>query len=47
MLLEGGSYAAAAQLRMDPEGFDVALPQRFAVVHDRGLPASAPITCTR
>ncbi len=36
VLLKRGSYPAAASLRIDPEGLDIAFPERFAVADDRG-----------
>jgi hypothetical protein len=31
-----GSYPAAASLRIDSEGLDIAFQQRFAIAHDGG-----------
>lgn len=36
VLLKGGSYSAAASLRIDSEGFDIAFQERFVIVHYRG-----------
>lgn len=47
VLLKRGSYATTALLRIDAEGLDVAFPERFATVHYRCLPSSAPITWIR
>jgi hypothetical protein len=36
VLLKRGSYTAAASLRIDSEGPDIAFQERFAIVHYRG-----------
>ena len=36
VLLKRGPYSAAASLRIDSEGFDIAFQERFAIVHYRG-----------
>jgi len=36
VLLKRGSYSAAASLRIDSEGLDIALQERFAIAHYRG-----------
>lgn len=36
MLLKRGSYPAAASLRIDSEGLDIAFQQRLAIAHYRG-----------
>jgi hypothetical protein len=36
VLLKRGSYSAAASLRIDSEGLDIAFQERFVIVHYRG-----------
>jgi hypothetical protein len=36
VLLKSGSYSAAASLRIDSEGLDIAFQERFVIVHYSG-----------
>jgi hypothetical protein len=47
VLLKRGSYAAAASLRIDAEGLNIAFQERFAIAYYRGPALLGAITWTR